>query len=105
MPSLGLRQFCSKILRNIKILSIARHYSSFFAPIIYSHILQKLPGLTIPFSSCIVKVSAHAYIYPAIVKFCPDMGLHKTIVNIGNHTAVNVGASLPTVADAEGGVL
>ena len=55
-------------------------------------------GVTITFSSCTVKVSAHAYIYPAIVKFCPDMGLHKTIVNIGNHTAVNVGASLPMLS-------
>ena len=57
-----------------------------------------IAGVTITFSSCTIKVSAHAYIYPAIVKFCPDMGLHKTIVNIGNHTAVNVGASLPMLS-------
>ena len=49
-----------------------------------------MPGLTITFSSCTVKVSAHAYIYPDMFKFCPDIGLHKTIMNIGNHTAVNV---------------
>ena len=35
----------------------------------------------------------HAALQP--VKFCPDIGLYKTIVNIGNYTAVSVGASLP----------
>ena len=61
-------------------------------------VLASSSGLMISFSNCTVKVSAHAYIYPAIVKFCPDMGLHKTIVNIGDHTAVNVGASLPMLS-------
>ena len=51
-------------------------------------------GLTITFSSCTVKVSASAhaymYVYPAIVKFYLDIGLHKIIMNIENHIAVNV---------------
>ena len=49
------------------------------------HCACSTSGLTITFSSCTVKVSAHAHIYPDIFKFCPDIGLHKTIIYIGNH--------------------
>ena len=47
------------------------------------------PGLTITFSSCTVKVSAHAYIYPDMFKFCPDIGLYtmqpKTTLELAVH--------------------
>ena len=49
------------------------------------HAKLREAGLMITFSSCTVKVSAHAHIYPDIFKFCPDKGLHKTIIHIGNH--------------------
>ena len=42
-----------------------------------SYIWIASAGLTITFSSCTVGVSAHAYIYPTIVKFCPDIGLES----------------------------
>ena len=51
--------------------------------------------------ACYIRKSeSSAHIHAALqpVKFCPDMGLYKTIVNIGNYTAVNVGASLPMLS-------
>ena len=39
-------------------------------------------------------MSADAYIYPGVFKFCPDIGLHKAVMNVGNHTAMNVEVTL-----------
>ena len=61
---------------------------------VHATLVMQHQGSRKHFLSCTVKVSAHAYIYPDMFKFCPDIGLHKTIMNIGNHTAVNVEAML-----------